>query len=156
MKKGRFLWSAHRITERRKAGKARSIKEKQLKNSRNQASRLPVVRLSSPRDNRPDKPIQKCSKSPEPCGFPGFFLSKKSVVLCPILEGFDLAWPGFSWLIMGQQTLFDPVMIKKWGNWEPKSGRFWEGFSPLWQPAFTVCYSWIFFWKVWPGLSRFD
>ena len=40
---------------------------------------------------RPDKPIQKCSKSPEPCGFPGFFLFKKSVVLCPILEGFDLA-----------------------------------------------------------------
>ena len=34
MKKDRFLWSAHRITERRKAGKARSIKEKQLKNSR--------------------------------------------------------------------------------------------------------------------------
>ena len=58
---------------------------------RNTASRQPVVRLSSPRDNRPDKPIQKCSKSPEPCGFPGFFLSKKSVVLCPILEGFDLA-----------------------------------------------------------------
>lgn len=31
MKKGRFLWSAHRITERQKAGKARSIKGKQLK-----------------------------------------------------------------------------------------------------------------------------
>ena len=59
--------------------------------TKNTASRLPVARLSSPRDNRPDKPIQKCSKSPEPCGFPGFFLSKKSVVLCPILEGFDLA-----------------------------------------------------------------
>ena len=124
MKKGRFLWSAHRITERQKDGKARSIKGKQLKNSRNTVSKLPVVRLSSPRDNRPDKPIQKCSKSPEPCGFPGFFLSKKSVVLCPILEGFDLAWPGFSWLIMGQQALFDPVMIKKWGNCEPKSGCF--------------------------------
>ena len=91
MKKDRFLWSAHRITERQKAGKARNIKGKQLKNSRSTASRLPVARLSSPRDNRPDKPIQKCSKSPEPCGFPGFFLSKKSVVLCPILEGFDLA-----------------------------------------------------------------
>jgi len=91
MKKGRFLWSAHRITEKQKAGKARNIKEKQLKNSRSMVSKLPVVRLSSPRDNRPDKPIQKCSKSPEPCGFPGFFLSKKSVVLCPILEGFDLA-----------------------------------------------------------------
>ena len=29
MKKGRFLWSAHRITEKQKAGKARNIKEKQ-------------------------------------------------------------------------------------------------------------------------------
>ena len=28
MKKGRFLWSAHRITEKQKAGKARNIKEK--------------------------------------------------------------------------------------------------------------------------------
>lgn len=47
MKKGRFLWSAHRITERQKAGKARSIKGKQLKNSRNTASRLLVARPSS-------------------------------------------------------------------------------------------------------------
>ena len=64
------------------------------------------------------------------CGFPGFFLSKKSVVLCLVLAGFDLAWPGFSWLIMGQQALFDPVMIKKWGNCEPKSGCF-RGHFPL-------------------------
>ena len=28
MKKGRFLWSAHRITKKQKAGKARNIKEK--------------------------------------------------------------------------------------------------------------------------------
>ena len=47
MKKGRFLWSAHRITERQKAGKARSIKGKQLKNSRSTASRLHVAHLSS-------------------------------------------------------------------------------------------------------------
>ena len=40
MKKGRFLWSAHRITERQKAGKARNIKGKQLKNSRNTVLRL--------------------------------------------------------------------------------------------------------------------
>ena len=51
MKKGRFLWSAHRITERQKAGKARSIKEKQLKNSRNTVSKPPVALRSSPRDN---------------------------------------------------------------------------------------------------------
>ena len=48
MKKGRFLWSAHRITERQKAGKARSIKEKQLKNSRSTASKPLVALRSSP------------------------------------------------------------------------------------------------------------
>ena len=51
MKKGRFLWSAHRITEKQKAGKAGNIKEKQLKNSRSTASRQQDVLLSSPRDN---------------------------------------------------------------------------------------------------------
>ena len=51
MKKGRFLWSAHRITEKQKAGKARNIKEKQLKNSRNTVSKLHVVLHSSARDN---------------------------------------------------------------------------------------------------------
>ena len=47
MKKGRFLWSAHRITERQKAGKARNIKGKQLKNSRNTVSRQLVEHHSS-------------------------------------------------------------------------------------------------------------
>ena len=51
MKKGRFLWSAHRITERQKAGKARSIKGKQLKNSRSTVSKQLVVLHSSQRDN---------------------------------------------------------------------------------------------------------
>ena len=51
MKKGRFLWSAHRITEKPKAGKARNIKEKQLKNSRNTASKPLVAHLSSASDN---------------------------------------------------------------------------------------------------------
>ena len=51
MKKGRFLWSAHRITERQKAGKARSIKGKQLKNSRNTVSKQLVEHLGSPNDN---------------------------------------------------------------------------------------------------------
>lgn len=51
MKKGRFLWSAHRITEMQKAGKARNIKGKQLKNSRNTVSKQQDVHLSSPRDN---------------------------------------------------------------------------------------------------------
>ena len=51
MKKGRFLWSAHRITERQKAGKARSIKGKQLKNSRSTVSKQLVEHLSSLNDN---------------------------------------------------------------------------------------------------------
>lgn len=91
MKNHRFPWLRNRTTDNRKCEKARNIKEKCTIEMFSTVSKLPVVRLSSPRDNRPDKPIQKCSKSPEPCGFPGFFLSKKSVVLCPILEGFDLA-----------------------------------------------------------------
>lgn len=52
MKKGRFLWSAHRITERQKAGKARSIKEKQLKNSRNTVSKQLVAHRSSASVNK--------------------------------------------------------------------------------------------------------
>ena len=51
MKKGRFLWFAHRITERQKAGKARNIKGKQLKNSRNTVSKQLVAHLSSASDN---------------------------------------------------------------------------------------------------------
>ena len=51
MKKGRFLWSAHRITKKQKAGKARNIKEKQLKNSRNTVSKQLVEHRSSASDN---------------------------------------------------------------------------------------------------------
>ena len=72
MKKGRFLWSAHRITERQKAGKARSIKEKQLKNSRNTVSKQLVEHLSSLNDNF--NRIQKTIKTSESLDFPGFFL----------------------------------------------------------------------------------
>ena len=52
MKKGRFLWSAYRITEKLKAGKAQNIKEKQLQNSRSTVSKPHVAHRSSPRDNR--------------------------------------------------------------------------------------------------------
>ena len=69
MKKGRFLWSAHRITERQKDGKARSIKGKQLKNSRSTVSKQLVVLHNSlnvsqnillttlQRDSKPLKPF---------------------------------------------------------------------------------------------------
>ena len=72
MKKGRFLWSAHRITEKQKAGKARNIKEKQLKNSRSTVSKQLVEHLSSARDNRLLRLYQKVYKTPENQGFPGF------------------------------------------------------------------------------------
>ena len=51
MKKGDFLWSAYRITEKQKAGKARNIKEKQLKNSRSTVSKQREELHSSQRDN---------------------------------------------------------------------------------------------------------
>lgn len=78
MKKGRFLWSAHRITERQKAGKARSIKGKQLKNSRSTVSRLHVVLHSSQRDNSNE--YQKRANFPENIEFSGISLySDKSI-----------------------------------------------------------------------------
>lgn len=58
MKKGRFLWSAHRITERQKAGKARNIKGKQLKNSRNTVSKLLVEHHSSLNVNHTFRDVQ--------------------------------------------------------------------------------------------------
>ena len=70
MKKGRFLWSAHRITEKPKAGKARNIKEKQLKNSRSTASKPLVARLSSASADRDFK----MPKNPGTMRFSGVFL----------------------------------------------------------------------------------
>lgn len=58
MKKGRFLWSAHRITERQKAGKARNIKGKQLKNSRNTVLKQLVELRSSPNVNHTFRDVQ--------------------------------------------------------------------------------------------------
>ena len=78
MKKGRFLWSAHRITEKPKAGKARNIKEKQLKNSRNTVSKQLVELLSSQRDNSNE--YQKRANFPENIEFSGISLySDKSI-----------------------------------------------------------------------------
>ena len=75
MKKGRFLWSAHRITKKQKAGKARNIKEKQLKNSRNTVSKQLVALRSSASDN-----LQlKNAKKPGIRHFPGFFYTHNSV-----------------------------------------------------------------------------
>ena len=62
MKKGRFLWSAHRITEKQKVRKARNIKEKQLKNSRSTVLNLLVAHHSSQRDN-----LQNSNLRSNPC-----------------------------------------------------------------------------------------
>ena len=78
MKKGRFLWSAHRITEKQKAGKARNIKEKQLKNSRNTVSKQLVEHHSSQNDNY--KETTKKIQTQEMLIFPGFSL-------CPLICG---------------------------------------------------------------------
>ena len=73
MKKDRFLWSAHRITERQKAGKARSIKGKQLKNSRSTASKPLVAHLSSPSADRTQIYNSK-AQNPGKSAFSGVFL----------------------------------------------------------------------------------
>ena len=70
MKKGDFLWSAYRITEKQKAGKARNIKEKQLKNSRSTVSKQLVALRSSASDNLQLKNAKKARNTP----FSGLFL----------------------------------------------------------------------------------
>lgn len=70
MKKGDFLWSAYRITEKQKAGKARNIKEKQLKNSRNTVSKPPAALRSSASADIFQYRFQK----PEIHWIPGFFI----------------------------------------------------------------------------------
>ena len=77
MKKDRFLWSAHRITERQKAGKARSIKGKQLKNSRSTVSKQLVALRSSQRDKQIE--YYKEQFSPKTSSFRGFLYT--SIIL---------------------------------------------------------------------------
>jgi len=42
---------------------------------------------------------------------------------------------------MGQPALFDPIMIKKWGNREPKSSRFLGAFALSILGAFLYDFS---------------
>ena len=85
MKKGRFLWSAHRITKKQKAGKARNIKEKQLKNSRNTVSKQLVALRSSARDNLQLNNAKKPGNTP----FPRLFLYQKFCLDCSVLMEFE-------------------------------------------------------------------
>lgn len=86
MKKGDFLWSAYRITEKQKAGKARNIKEKQLKNSRNTASKPPVGLLSSASADFDRFRNFKAIKIPENESFPGFFYIRS---ICSVFKKSD-------------------------------------------------------------------
>ena len=134
MKKGRFLWSAHRITKKQKAGKARNIKEKQLKNSRSTASKPPVARLSSASDNRLFRLYQNGSKSPEKSRFSGLLLYLNGLIW------FDQIWqnesrfhPIFSgpqvvnWLKRGQK---EGEVVPKVVNREPIFGVLFSPPSP--------------------------
>ena len=93
MKKGRFLWSAHRITGKPKAGKARNIKEKQLKNSRNTVSKQLVALRSSASDNLQLKNAKKARNTP----FSGLFLYPKFCLDCSVLMEFERKFMGLSW-----------------------------------------------------------
>lgn len=78
MKKGRFLWSAYRITEGWKAGKARNIKGKQLKNSRKMVSKQLVEHHSSQRDNYLARELQFKEITNLRTSVLGFFFTLKS------------------------------------------------------------------------------
>ena len=80
MKKGCFLWSAHRITEKQKAGKARNIKEKQLKNSRNTVSKQLVALRSFQRDNYLERDNRIMFTNPGKSRFFGVFLYPNGLI----------------------------------------------------------------------------
>ena len=90
MKKGRFLWSAHRITEKQKVRKAWNIKEKQLKNSRNQVSKQLVALRSSASDNLQLKNAKKARNTL----FSGLFLYPKFCLDCSALMEFERKFMG--------------------------------------------------------------
>ena len=103
MKKGRFLWSAHRITERQKDGKARSIKGKQLKNSRNTASKPLVAHLSSASDNLQLKNAKKARKY---AIFRAFSMPK----ILSGLFGFDGIWTEIYGFIVVKLLVDKPIL----------------------------------------------
>ena len=80
MKKGRFLWSAHRITEKQKAGKARNIKEKrQLKNFSTVSKQL-VALHSFQRDNYLERDNRIMFTNPGKSRFSGVFLYPNGLI----------------------------------------------------------------------------
>ena len=95
MKKGRFLWSAHRITERQKAGKARNIKEKRQSKNFSTAWRLLVARPSSASADRDFKMPQNPGNSTVSGAFLFWFC-------CFLLRKFDALYPIFNGLTIGE------------------------------------------------------
>ena len=90
MKKGRFLWSAHRITERQKAGKARNIKEKRQSKNFNTASKPLVAHLSSASANLQLNNAKKAWKYV----ISGLFLCPKFCLACSVLMEFERKFMG--------------------------------------------------------------
>ena len=77
MKKGHFLWSAHRITEKQKAGKARNIKGKRQSKNFSTASRQHVAHLSSASDNFLSQDNSIRVATPQDFGSGEFFVSQE-------------------------------------------------------------------------------
>ena len=80
MKKGRFLWSAHRITERQKAGKARNIKEKRQSKNFNTVSKQLVVLHSFQRDNYLERDNRIMFTNPGKSRLSGVFLYPNGLI----------------------------------------------------------------------------
>ena len=103
MKKGRFLWSAHRITEKQKVRKARNIKEKQLKNSRSTAWRLPAALPSSASANLLLKNAKKARKY-------AYFRAFSIPEILSGLFGFDGIWTEIYGFIVVKLLVDKPIL----------------------------------------------
>ena len=124
MKKGRFLWSAHRITEEQKAGKARNIKGKrQLKNF-STVWRLLVAHLSSQRDNLQ---LNNAKKARKYAIFRAFSMPEITWFRWWNLRKFDFKLTHFDGFTMGLRPIFEP------NGWENgfTEGHFGGEISPI-------------------------
>ena len=135
MKKGRFLWSAHRITERQKAGKARNIKEKRQSKNFNTVSKQLVALLSSASDNLQ---LNNAKKARKYAIFRAFSMPEIIWFRWWNLRKFDFKLTHFDGFTMGLRPIFEP------NGWENgfTEGHFGGEISPISLTDFRQTSGW--------------
>lgn len=114
-------------------------------------------RLITPRDNWWRFYNQKGSKTPENPGFPGFSYAQNRWYR---LSWFERIWRVLTLFLVvndGGTSVFDPILVNRWGNFCPKSGDAWRVFLLLFSVLKMLPLMWC--WtnhKEWTVLAQSD